>query len=186
MRTFGLQHCRTTLFATIITGLSVATPLAAQRPDAPAPAAPTAHFIPARCTDALCGADFHLAIVAALYPYDDGVVRGPSVLTLVIENRGTAPAPIATLAVTPVAHFANASFAVPRNAQVDALQPGERAVVQIPLVLDANGGAPCLAFTVSPSIVPTTQRQVYAAAGAPAVEPPLSPPPFVSFVGDVF
>lgn len=182
MRTFGLQHCTTAFFAATL----IAAPLAAQRSAAPVEPAPSAHLIPARCSDAACGGDFQLAIVAALYPYDDGLVRGPSVLTLVIENRGSAPAPIATLAVTPVAHFSNASYAVERHAQMDALLPGERTVVQIPLTLDANGGAPCLAFTVSPSINPTLAQKAVYAVSTPTVEPPLSPPPFVSFVDDAF
>lgn len=179
MRTFGLQHFSIALVA--IAGSLAAAPVAAQQSVDPAP---TARIIPARCTDAACGGDFQLAIVAALYPYYDGTVRGPGVLTLVIENRGRAPAPISALEVAPLARFA--SYTVARRAPVDALMPGERTVVEIPLELDANGGAPCISITVSPSIVPTpAQRQVFASSTS-NVEPPLDPPPFVSFIGEGF
>src|SRR5690242_608250 len=163
MRTFGRQHSSFTLaiaFAGSLAAGSLVTaaPLAAQQG---AVGASSALVIPTRCTDAACGGDFQLAIVAALYPYYDGSVRGPGVLTLVIENRGRAPAPISTLAVAPLARFA--SYTVARQARVDALMPGERTVVEIPLQLDANGGAPCISISVSPSIVPTpAQTQFYA------------------------
>lgn len=181
MRTFGPQHFSIALLAAAL----AAAPLAAQQSARVDNVTPTARIIPARCSDAACGGDFQLAIVAALYPYDDGSIRGPSVLTLVIENRGSAPAPLATLDVAPLARFA-----VARRAPVAALMPGERTVVEIPLTLDPNGGAPCLSITVSPSIVPTAaQTQVYA-SGSPASEPsftspftrPLTPP-FVSLFG---
>lgn len=184
MRTFGSQHFSSTLLAVAtsasLLGASLASaPLAAQ---SSAELTPSARLIPARCTDSACGGNYQLAIVAALYPYDDGSIRGPSVLTLVIENRGSAPAPLAALEVAPVAHFANAAFISARRAPVAALLPGERTVVEIPLTLDANGGAPCLAISVSPSIVPTpAQAQFYAAAPA-APEPAPSARRFVSFM----
>lgn len=177
MRTFGSQHFSTTLLAVAasasLVGASLAAaPLAAQ--SSSAELTPTARLIPARCTDSACGGNYQLAIVAALYPYDDGSIRGPSVLTLVIENRGSAPAPLAALEVAPVAHFANAAFITARRAPVAALLPGERTVVEIPLTLDANGGAPCLSISVSPSIVPTpAQTQFYAAA--PVMTPVTTP-----------
>jgi len=187
MRTFGSKHFSSTLLAVAtsasLVGASLAAaPLAAQ--SSSTELTPSARLIPARCTDSACGGNYQLAIVAALYPYDDGSIRGPSVLTLVIENRGLAPAPLAALEVVPVAHFANAAFISARRAPVAALLPGERTVVEIPLTLDANGGAPCLAFSVSPSIVPTpAQTQRYAAAPvAPAPESAPFTPPFVSFV----
>lgn len=184
MRTFGSQHFSSTLLAvaasaSLVGAALAAAPLAAQ---STTELTPTARLIPARCTDSACGGDYQLAIVAALYPYDDGSIRGPSVLTLVIENRGSAPAPLAALEVKPVAHFANAAFITARRAPVASLLPGERTVVEIPLTLDANGGAPCLAISVAPSIVPTpAQTQLYAAA-PPAPEPAPFMPPFVSFV----
>lgn len=199
MRTFGPQHFSTAILATALAVASTAAPLGAQQQPS-SDVAPTARFIPARCTDAACGGDFQLAIVAALYPYDDGVTRGPSVLTLVIENRGRAAAPLAALEVAPVTPLA--SFAVARRAPVAALLPGERTVVEIPLTLDANGGAPCLSITVLPGFAPTTTpMQFYASAstsspasashngvasepsgGSPAIYPSLDPPPFFSIV----
>lgn len=201
MRTFGSLHSSTIILAAAAS--LAAAPLAAQ---SPAESAPTARVIPARCVDAACGGNYQLAIVAALYPYDDGSIRGPSVLTLVIENRGATPAPLASLEVAPVAHFTNAAFTMTRRAPVAALLPGERTVVEIPLTLDANGGAPCLAISVSPSIIPTpAQTQFYAAApatrGSAASSPggtsfstsfatsfdgSFGPPPFVSIVDDAF
>lgn len=175
MRTFGPQHFSIAVIAAAL----AAAPLAAQRSARADDLTPRARIIPARCSDAGCGADYQLAIVAALYPYDDGSIRGPSVLTLVIENRGSAPAPLATLDVAPLARFA-----VARRAPVAALMPGERTVVEIPLTLDANGGAPCLSITVSPSVMPTAaQTQFYAGgpvSGPPTVSPSLVAPPFVS------
>jgi hypothetical protein len=184
MRTFGRHHFS---IALAFAGSLAAAPLAAAQGADPAP---TPRFIPARCTGAACGDDVRLAIVAALYPYYDGAVRGPGVLTLVIENRGDAPAPISTLEVAPVTRVASyasyASYTAARRASVDALMPGERTVVQIPLELDANGGAPCISIAVSPSILPTAARTQVFASSARAAEPPLEPPPFVSFVGDDF
>ena len=183
MRTFGLQHFSIALALAASLG---GAPLAAQQSADTTPAAP-ALLIPARCTDAGCGGDFQLAIVATLYPYYDGTVRGPAVLTLVIENRGRMPAPLSTLEVAPVARFA--SYSVARRAPVAALMPGERTIVEIPLQLDAAGGAPCISISVSPSIVPTSaQAQRLAstlpAAGPSFAGPAFAPPPFVSFVGD--
>jgi len=182
MRTFGRQHFSIALaFAGTLAAPVAATPLAAQQSADPVPA-PSALLIPARCTDSACGGDFQLAIVAALYPYDDGTVRGPGVLTLVIENRGRAPAPLSMLEVAPVTRFA--SFGAARRAPVDALMPGERTVVEIPLQLDANGAAPCISISVSPSIVPTPlEAQRYASATS-IDEPSFASPPFVSFIGD--
>jgi hypothetical protein len=121
MRTFGSQHFSSTLLAVAtsasLLGASLAAaPLAAQ--SSSTELTPSARLIPARCTDSACGGNYQLAIVAALYPYDDGSIRGPSVLTLVIENRGSAPAPLAALEVVPVAHFANAAFISARRAPV--------------------------------------------------------------------
>lgn len=190
MRTFGLQHSSIALaLAASLAAVSLAAPLAAQQragkggDAAPVPA-PTALVIPAHCTDAGCGGDFQLAIVAALYPYYDGAVRGPGVLTLVIENRGRMPAPLSTLEVAPLARFA--SYTVARRAPVDALMPGERTVVEIPLQLDANGAAPCISISVSPSIAPTPAQAQRFASSAPADEPSFAPPPFVTFVEDGF
>jgi hypothetical protein len=191
MRTFRSHHL---VIATA--ALLVAAPASAQRPaghaSTPADPAPTARIIPARCDDSACRGDYQLAIVAALYPYDDGTLRGPGVLTLVIENRGPAAAPLATLDVAPVARFA-----VARHTPVAALLPGERTVVEIPVTVGADGSVPCLAISVGPSISPASaQAQVYAAAAPePAAPPagrmsfappPFAPPPFVSFVDEGF
>lgn len=180
MRTFGSKHFSTAILAAAASVSLAAAPLAAQ---SSAPLTPAARIIPARCADAACGGDYQLAIVAALYPYDDGSIRGPSVLTLVIENRGSTVAPLAMLDVAPVSHFMNAAFTMTRRAPVAALLPGERTVVEIPLTLDANGGAPCLSISVSPSIAPA-RAQFYAKAPTPAPVPAAWPTPFASFVGE--
>jgi hypothetical protein len=87
--------------------------------------------------------DYSLAIVAALFPYDDGVIRTEDpVLTLVVENRGSAPAPAFSVDVTQRTRLASFS-----RSPVAMLAPGERAVVQIPLEMTANG-APCVAVTL--------------------------------------
>lgn len=120
---------------------------------------PTARAIPARCNGDTCGEDYELAVVAALFPYDDGVTHGPAVLTLVIENRGTTAAPLSMLNVAPLMR----NVAVHHSA-IAALEPGERAVVEVPIEMGPDG-APCIAITVGPSLVPTpTQSLFYASA----------------------
>lgn len=178
-----------TLAALLFSSVAPLAPLAPLAAQQTADGAPTARIIPARCADAACGGDYQLAIVAALYPYDDGTIRGPGVLTLVIENRGSAAAPLTTLEAAPVARLANAAFSVARRAPVAALLPGERTVVEIPLTVGADGAVPCLSISVSPNIVPTpAQTQFYAAGPATSSRTTRSSlaPSFASVVGEGF
>lgn len=153
-RTFSLALALTTI---------AAAPAVAQRHvhrARPVSDAPAARAVPARCNGDACGEDFDLAVVAALFPFDDGLTHGPAVLTLVIENRGTTAAPLATLNVAPLLR----NVAAHRSA-IAALQPGERAVVEVPIEMGPDG-APCIAVTVAPSLVPAPGQSFFYASTA--------------------
>lgn len=123
--------------------------------------APTAYTIPTRCSDTTCDdGDVDLAIVAALFPYNDGRIVGPGVITLVVENRGTTRAPLAVVDVTPLTRFASA-----RHTSVGALGPGERTVIEIPVEMGPHG-APCVSISVTPVVPPAVAPVVFASAAA--------------------
>ncbi len=111
--------------------------------------------------------DYTLSVVNALFPYNDGTTVGPPVLTLVIENTGTARSPGSVVAVTPRSHLSLVSRVV-----IPSLAPGERSVVQVPVEMGPDG-APCIAITFAPSTVPTLDEQLrFASAntiGAPTL-----------------
>ncbi|HEV2644225.1 MAG TPA: hypothetical protein VGT98_16045 [Candidatus Elarobacter sp.] len=149
-----------TLLAALIVSAVLASPLLAQR-HGRRHARRAAHHTSAAMRAARMTAhasDYSLEIVAALFPYDDGVTRGEPVLTLVVENRGTAPAPVFSVDVTQRTRFASFS-----RSPMSALAPGERAVVQIPLEMTPFG-APCVAVTLDTWSRQGPPSQVYAAA----------------------
>jgi hypothetical protein len=164
MRTIG-RGFRSLSFALALTAV-VAVPAAAQRHVRRARQAstmgdaPTARAIPARCNGDACAEDYELAVVAALFPFDDGLTHGPAVLTLVIENRGTTRAPLAMLDVAPLMRNVAA-----HHSAVAALEPGERTVVEVPIEM-GPGGAPCIAITVGPSLMPTPTQSLFYASTA--------------------
>ncbi len=69
----------------------------------------------------------------------------PQMVTLVIENQGTAPAPVSFISVAPRNHLAAA-----RHSTIPALAPGERATVQLPVVSGPDG-TQCVSITISPA-----------------------------------
>lgn len=122
--------------------------------------APAARVIPARCNGDACAEDYELAVVAALFPYDDGLTHGPAVLTLVIENRGTTAAPLSMVNVAPLMRNVAA-----HHSAISALEPGERTVIEVPIEMGPDG-APCIAITVAPSLVPSPTQSLFYASTA--------------------
>lgn len=153
-RTFSLALALTTI---------AAAPAVAQRHvhrASPVGDAPAARVIPARCNGGACDEDYELAVVATLFPFDDGLTHGPAVLTLVIENRGTTAAPLAMLNVAPLMRNVAA-----HHTAVAALEPGERTVVEVPIEMGPDG-MPCIAITVAPSLTPTPTQSLFYASTA--------------------
>ncbi|MGI8509062.1 MAG: hypothetical protein ACR2MQ_07030 [Gemmatimonadaceae bacterium] len=94
--------------------------------------------------------DYTLSVVSALFPYDDGRTSGPPLLTLVVQNSGSARSPGSTIAVSPRSHLSLVS-----RLTIPPLAPGEKSVIQIPLEMGPDG-APCIAITISPGMAPST------------------------------
>jgi len=100
---------------------------------------------PARSAEQRCGADcgdYSLKVVSALLPYQSAASE---TVTLVIENRGTAPAPKSVISVAPRNHLTLAS-----HSTVQPLAPGERATIQLPVAAGPDG-AECISITITPA-----------------------------------
>lgn len=147
MRTFGPSAGSS--LAAIALGVALVSPsvLSAQRNSrrsARGIAAPRAASAPAnRCSED-CD-DYSLAIVSALLPIEPSGSAGTEVVTVVIENRGAAPAPVSFISVAPRTHLAAA-----RHTIIPALAPGERATVQLPVATGPDG-TQCISITISPA-----------------------------------
>jgi len=117
-----------------------------------------------------CG-DYALAIVSALLPSDQPGSAAPEFVTLVIENRGTAPAPVSFISVAPRNQLAAA-----RHSTVPALGPGERTTVRLPVETGPDG-TQCISITISPAPVPdpATTQVLASATPAPDTEAPTHP-----------
>ena len=143
MRTFGPS------LAAIAIGVALVSPPMASaqrnnRRSSHSTAAPRATSAPANPCSADCG-DYSLAIVSALLPAESSGSESAQVVTLVIENRGTAPAPVSFISVAPKNQLAAA-----RHSTIPALAPGERATVQLP-VENGPDGTQCISITISPA-----------------------------------
>ncbi len=77
-----------------------------------------------------------------------------------IENRGTAPAPVSFISVAPKNQLAAA-----RHSTIPALAPGERATVQLPVDTGPDG-TQCISITISPAPArdPATAQTLASAA----------------------
>lgn len=113
--------------------------------------------------------DYRLGVVNALFPYNDGTTAGPPLLTLVIENSGTARSPGSIVAVAPRNHLSLVS-----RLMIPSLAPGERSVVQLPLEIGPDG-APCIAITISPNLTPTLSETLRYASAASTIGAPRPP-----------
>lgn len=101
----------------------------------------------ARSTAARCSSDcgsYSLAVVSALLQVETPGSTSDMV-TLVIENRGTTPAPVSLVSVAPQNHLAAA-----RRSTIPALAPGERATVQLPVETGPDG-TQCISITMAPA-----------------------------------
>jgi hypothetical protein len=140
-----------------------ATPPRTSPPPSPGAASRTA-----QSCNAACG-DYSLAVISALLPAESPgtATSGASdVVTLVIENRGTAPAPASFVAVAPRNRLASS-----RHSVIPPLAPGERTTVQLP-VENGPDGTQCISITISPAPALTSVTpQVLASAQAMPSEP---------------
>lgn len=109
-----------------------------------------------------CSSQADVRVVSALFPYDDGRTVGPQLLTLVLENSGTARSAGSVVVVAPRQHLSLVSQQI-----VPSLAPGERTVVQIPLQVGPDG-APCIAITINQGISPTLDQSIRYASAASA------------------
>lgn len=166
------------LALTIASTLLLSSPAAAQRhgPRSDFRSHPRPHTVstPVADTAASCDTqdcaedqseDYSVNVVNALFPYNDGVTVGPPLVTLVVQNSGSARSPGSIIAVAPRNHLSMVS-----RLTIPSLAPGEKAVVQVPVEMGSDG-APCIAITISPDIVsPFGESLRYASAatiGAP-------------------
>lgn len=147
MRTFGYSLGALALAIS----LGAPSPAAAQRngrrslhrSSAPPPAASTVSSTVQPCsTD--CG-DYSLAVVSALLPVENPGSASSDVVTLVIENKGTAAAPVSFISVAPKNRLVAA-----RRSIVPALAPGERTTIRLP-VESGPDGTKCISITISPA-----------------------------------
>lgn len=104
-------------------------------------------------------------VVRALFPYDDGTTTGPPILTLIVRNSGSARSRGSVVAVAPRNHLSMVSRMV-----VPSLAPGEMSVVQVPLEMGPDG-APCIAITITPSLVPSINESLRFASAAGVIPP---------------
>ena len=143
MRTFGPS------LAAIALGVALVAPSMASaqrnsRRSTRSTASPRATRAPASPCSVDCG-DYSLSIASALLPSETSGLAGAQVVTLVIENRGTAPAPVSFISVAPKNQLAAA-----RHSTIPALAPGERATVQLPVEAGPDG-TECISITISPA-----------------------------------
>ena len=117
-----------------------------------------------------CG-DYSLSIVSALLPSESSGSAGAEFVTLVIENRGTAPAPVSFISVAPKNQLAAA-----RHSTIPALAPGERATVRLP-VETGTDGTQCISITISPAPVrdPAIAHALASATPTPGIADPTLP-----------
>jgi hypothetical protein len=112
------------------------------------------HTAAAPCTYQDCAEDYSLKVVSVLFPYNDGQVTGPSVVTLVLENSGAAVSPASVIAIAP-----RAQLSLVNRMTVPVLEPGERTVIQVPVEI-APDGSSCIAVTISRGLSPTVTETV--------------------------
>lgn len=117
-----------------------------------------------------CG-DYSLSIVSALLPSESPESSGAEFVTVVIENRGTAPAPVSFISVAPKNQLAAA-----RHSTIPALAPGERATVRLPVETGPDG-TQCISITISPAPLrdPATAHALASATPNPGVSDPAPP-----------
>lgn len=117
-----------------------------------------------------CG-DYSLSIVSALLPSESPESSGAEFVTVVIENRGTAPAPVSFISVAPRNQLAAA-----RHSTIPALAPGERATVRLPVETGPDG-TQCISITISPAPLrdPATAHVLASATPTPGVSDPTLP-----------
>mgnify|MGYP001554107789 FL=1 len=159
MRTLGLSVGA----AALIASLAAPSLASAQRNSrrsmhrAIAPSATSSAVSPCRID---CG-DYSLSVVSALLPVEDSGSTSPQVVTLVIENRGTATAPVSLVSVARQNQLAAA-----HHSTIPALAPGERATVQLPVETGPDG-TQCISITIMPAPErdPATRQRL---ASAPA------------------
>jgi hypothetical protein len=88
--------------------------------------------------------DYTLAVVSALLPTETPGTAS-AVVTLVIENRGTASAPVSVISVAPRNHLSLVSRSTIRQ-----LAPGQRTTVELP-VQNGPDGTECISITITPA-----------------------------------
>lgn len=111
--------------------------------------------------------DYSLAVVSALLP-SPKAGETSDVVTLVIENRGTASAPASLVSVAPRNHLSLA-----RTSTIPQLVPGQRATVQLPVEIGPDG-TPCISITITaiPSVDPAIARFLAAVIPDPQIGTP--------------
>ncbi len=119
----------------------------------------------ARCTED-CD-DYSLTVVSAVLP--TAATDGSwGYVTVVIQNRGMATAPVSVISVAPQNHLSLA-----RHSSLGALAPGERATVQLPVEIGPDG-TPCISINITTAPVPAAPEARFLAAGpaAPSTDVP--------------
>ena len=106
-----------------------------------------------------CGS-YSLAVVSALLPVATAGTTA-DVVTLVIENRGTAPAPVSVISVAPQHHLVAA-----RRSTIPALAPGARVTVQLPVETGPDG-TQCISITMTPAPTATPATTQFLASAIP-------------------
>ncbi len=108
--------------------------------------------------------DYSLAVVSALLPAPTAGETS-DVVTLVIENRGTAPAPASVVSVAPRNHLSLA-----RRSTIPLLVPGQRTTVQLPVEIGPDG-TPCISITITaiPTVDPAIARFLAAVIPDPQI-----------------
>ncbi|MEO7041359.1 MAG: hypothetical protein ABI035_03775 [Gemmatimonadaceae bacterium] len=166
MRTFGPP------LAAIALGVALVSPSMASaqrngRRSTSGHAAPRAANAAANPCSENCG-DYSLSIVSALLPSESSGAPGAEFVTFVIENRGTAPAPVSFISVAPKNQLAAA-----RHSTIPALAPGERATVRLPVETGPDG-TQCISITISPAPVrdPGTAQALASATPNPGITAP--------------
>ena len=165
MRTFGLG-LRAPAFSATVAALAAAALLApslasAQRNSRRA-ARPAATSEATNTASQPCGSDcgnYSLSVVSALLPSETAGATGSDFVTLVIENRGTAPSPASLVSVAPKTRLASS-----RMSAIPPLAPGERVTVQLPVEIGPDG-TQCVSITIRPAPAQDPARvQVLASA----------------------
>jgi hypothetical protein len=180
MRTIHLSAAAATTAAAIAASFLIASPVTAQRNVRRASAHSAmassrsargsgnatgqARSAARRCAPQ-CG-DYSLAVVSALLPAriaGASAAATPELVTLVIENRGTALAPASVISVAPRQHVTLA-----RQTSIPSLAPGERTTIQLPVEAGPDG-AECISMTITPAPVADPATARFLASAAPVV-----------------